>query len=201
MKIEALAVVLAFVAGTIASPDNMNANTITTESVSVEQLGAMSEPDGEDPSYRPDHGPNPPNLPKVDLPLFPYWPGWTRNTNGGIVVDANNFTLVYCGFYRPPVTGSYTLCSSADNENDIFFGHDNAFSCVTGKPDPNAKPLVQSLGGDFVNPTQCTNVNLVGGRYYPIRSVMGNWGGPSALTLTIQEPGGRRANHFPGRCW
>ncbi|KJZ68354.1 hypothetical protein HIM_12255 [Hirsutella minnesotensis 3608] len=143
----------------------------------------------------------PPNLPVIQLPLYPYFPGWTRNTNGGIVVDANNFTLVYYGFYRPPVTGTYTLCSSADNENDIFFGHGNAFSCVTGKPDPNAQPLVKSFGGNYANPTQCTNVNLVGGRNYPIRSVMGNWGGPSALTLTIQEPGGKRTSHFPGRVY
>jgi len=133
-----------------------------------------------------------------------YFVGWTRNTNGGIIVDNNNFTLVYQGFYRAPKTGTYQICSSSDNENDVFFGHDNAFNCLTGKPSANATPLIVSIGGNFQNPVVCKSVNLHKGFYYPIRSVMGNHHGPSAFNLTIQEPGctfEQRTNDFTGRVY
>ena len=52
----------------------------------------------------------------------PYFVGWTRTTNGNIIVDANNFTLVYSGYYRAPATGTYNLCSAADNRNEIYMG-------------------------------------------------------------------------------
>jgi hypothetical protein len=130
--------------------------------------------------------------------------GWTRTTNGGITVNANNFTLVYSGFYRAPTTGVYTLCSSADNENDIFFGRGNAFSCDIGEPSPNVRPVVVSTGGFFVNPINCTNVYLVQGRYYPVRNVMGNYNGPSAFNFTIWEPEipfEERTNDFAGNVY
>ena len=114
--------------------------------------------------------------------------GWTRDTNGGITVTANNFTLVYYGFYRAPSTGVFTICTSSDNENDVFFGRGNAFNCDDGKPSPNAKPLHVSRGGFYMNPINCTDVSLLEGRYYPVRSVLGNYGGPSAFNFTIWEP-------------
>jgi hypothetical protein len=130
--------------------------------------------------------------------------GWTRETNGGITVNANNFTLVYSGFYRAPSTGIFTLCSSADNENDIFFGRGNAFSCDSGDVSPDATPLVVSRGGNYVNPINCTDVFLVQGQYYPVRNVMGNFGGPSAFDFTIWEPGvpfEDRTNDFTGEVY
>ena len=139
--------------------------------------------------------------PRPDLPGFYYAIGWTKETNGGIVVDANNFTLVYEGFYRAPTTGKYQLCTMADNENDVFFGHGNAFSCLTGNPDPAAKPVTLSTGGNFINGINCTDVNLIGGAYYPVRNVMGDWQGPSAFNFTIQKPGEAfedRKNLFTG---
>ncbi|KAI0967169.1 hypothetical protein F4678DRAFT_254271 [Xylaria arbuscula] len=114
--------------------------------------------------------------------------GWTRDTNGGVIVNANNFTLVYYGFYVPPSTGIFTICTSADNENDVFLGKGNAYSCDTGKPSADAQPLQVTTGGSYVNPINCTDVYLYEGLYYPIRSVMGNYGGPSAFNLTIWEP-------------
>ncbi|KAL2126116.1 hypothetical protein VTI74DRAFT_1667 [Chaetomium olivicolor] len=130
-----------------------------------------------------------------------YLVGWTRSTNGGVTVDANNFTVVYQGFYRAPKTGTYNICSTADNENDVFFGHGNAFSCIDGKPSAAAKPLLVTTGGYFQNGLVCKNVDLVGGLYYPVRNVMGNHQGPSAFNFTIQEPGvpfGKRTNDFTG---
>ncbi|KAI0405117.1 hypothetical protein F4802DRAFT_199186 [Xylaria palmicola] len=127
--------------------------------------------------------------------------GWTRATNGGVTVNANNFTLVYSGFYRAPVTGLYSLCSSSDNQNDVFFGRGSAFSCDSGLAPAGPRPLVTSLGGNLVNPTTCVDVYLFGGRYYPVRNVMGNYGGPSAFNFTIWEPNepyDAKTNDFTG---
>jgi hypothetical protein len=121
-----------------------------------------------------------------------------------VTVDANNFTVVYQGFYRAPKTGTYNLCSTADNENDVFFGHGNAFSCIDGKPSAAAKPLLVTTGGNFQNGLVCKSVDLVAGLYYPVRNVMGNYQGPSAFNFTIQEPGvalEERTNDFTGRVY
>lgn len=154
-----------------------------------------------------DFGP-PANLPKVyprpDFPGFWYAVGWTKETNGGIVVDANNFTLVYSGFYRAPETGKYTLCTTADNENDVFFGHGNAFSCLDGKVDTNVKPLVVSTGGNYINGIKCADLDLVKDAYYPLRSVMGDWQGPSAFNLTMKTPSEtfeNRKNDYTGKAY
>ncbi|KAL7906638.1 Floculation protein FLO1 [Trichoderma velutinum] len=151
-----------------------------------------------------DYGPSA-NLPKIyprsDFPGGWYAVSWTKETNGGIVVDANNFTLVYSGFYRAPETGKYSLCTTADNENDIFFGHGNAFSCLTGDVDINAKPLIVSTGGSYINRIKCADLDLLKGAYYPLRSVMGNWQGPSAFNITIKTPSQNfedRKNNFTG---
>ncbi|PNY23181.1 Uncharacterized protein TCAP_06863 [Tolypocladium capitatum] len=147
-------------------------------------------------------------FPRPDIPDGYYVIGWTRETNGNVVVDANNYTVVYEGFYRAPTTGKYTFCASADNETDFFFGHDNAFSCLTGHADPAAKPVMMSTGGDLTLPNgvirndmNCTDLNLVQGGFYPVRNVMGNWHGPSGFNLTIQKPGEsfeQRKNVFDG---
>ncbi|KAI1138494.1 Floculation protein FLO1 [Hypoxylon sp. FL0543] len=127
-----------------------------------------------------------------------YFVGWTRSTNGGITVDANNFTLVYSGYYRAPATGTYSLCSAADNRNEIFFGDGNAFDCLDGDVSAEATPLAFSTGGNFVNPVNCTDVDLVEGGYYPVRNVMGDWEGPSAFSFTIEGPGVKQTYDFDG---
>ncbi|KAK4247373.1 hypothetical protein C7999DRAFT_41336 [Corynascus novoguineensis] len=133
-----------------------------------------------------------------------YAVGWTRNTNGGVIVDNNNFTLVYEGFYRAPKTGTYNLCSTADNENDVFFGHGNAFSCLNRESSAAAQPLFVTTGGNYLNGLVCRSVHLIKGFYYPIRNVMGNHQGPSAFNFTIQEPGvpfEERTNDFTGHVY
>ncbi|KAH8156738.1 hypothetical protein CIB48_g11511 [Xylaria polymorpha] len=146
------------------------------------------------PSYYITEGLSPLDSSLTNITFFPQdeppdnTAGWTRDTNGGITVNANNFTLVYYGFYLAPSTGLFTICSSSDNENDMFLGRGSAFSCDDGKPSTNAAPLAVSTGGSYVNPINCTDVYLNQGRYYPIRNVMGNYGGPSALNFTVWEP-------------
>lgn len=141
----------------------------------------------------------PVNFPVVTVPgKGSYWVGWTRSTNGNIIVDANNFTLVYTGYYRAPATGTYSLCSSADNRNEIYIGDDNAFNCFDGDVSPDATPLAFSNGANFNNPVNCTEVNLVEGRHYPVRNVMGNSQGPSAFSFTIEGPGLNQTSDFDG---
>ncbi|KAI0378803.1 Floculation protein FLO1 [Hypomontagnella monticulosa] len=128
----------------------------------------------------------------------PYFVGWTRTTNGNIIVDANNFTLVYSGYYRAPATGTYNLCSSADNRNEIYMGDGNAFDCLDGDVSPSAVPLAFSNGANLNNPVNCTQVDLVEGRNYPVRNVMGNSQGPSAFNFTITGPGSSATYDFDG---
>lgn len=122
-------------------------------------------------------------------PQVPYYVGYKREVSGGIIVDGNNYTLVYSGFYRAPASGNYTICASADNVDYSYLGGGVAFDCG-GKPDTNAKPLNSaSAGAYYVNPVSCGSVQLVAGEFYPIRSVLGNGDAVSAFNLTIQAPG------------
>ncbi|OAA58259.1 GLEYA adhesin domain protein [Cordyceps fumosorosea ARSEF 2679] len=142
--------------------------------------------------------------PSPAVPNAAYAIGWTKQTNGGIVVDANNFTLVYTGFYHAPETGRYSLCTTSDNENDVFFGHGSAFSCVDGATDPGARPLVVATWEGDGNRPRCAEVNMVRGEWYPLRSVMGNWAGPSAVELTIKTPSEtveQRKHDFSGKAY
>lgn len=130
----------------------------------------------------------------------PYYVGYTRNISG-IIIDANNFTLVYSGLYRAPSSGSFSLCTDADNINDVFFGAaSGAFPCG-GSPSADATPSVSggvATGGNFDNPTTCFTETLLEGFYYPIRFVMANFQGPSALGFTITPPGGVATYDFTG---
>ncbi|KAK4039623.1 hypothetical protein C8A01DRAFT_46954 [Parachaetomium inaequale] len=142
--------------------------------------------------------------PYPPLPNAPYFVGWQRETNGGVVVDANNFTLVYQGFYRARKTGTHAICASADNEDDVFFGHGNAFSCLDGKASANAQPLLVATGASLINGVICKDVDLVSGLYYPVRNVMGNWQGGSAFNFTVKEPDVAledRTHDFAGRVY
>ncbi|GAM37854.1 hypothetical protein TCE0_033r08125 [Talaromyces pinophilus] len=124
-------------------------------------------------------------------PQVPYYVGYTREVNGGITVDGNNYTLVYYGFYRAPSSGNYTICNSADNTDYSYLGGGDAFDCYDGKPNATATPLSGASAGSYYNnPVSCGTVYLVAGEFYPIRSVMGNGDAVSAFNLTIQAPGG-----------
>lgn len=120
-------------------------------------------------------------------PTEPYYVGWTRSTNGGVTVDANNFTLVYEGLFRAPTTGSYTFCTSADDESDLFFGHGNALNCLDGTAPASATPFLTTTNapdGQYI----CEAVTLTAGLYYPVRNVVGNGMGPSAFGFFVQLP-------------
>ncbi|KAM0514423.1 hypothetical protein ACHAPE_006716 [Trichoderma viride] len=121
-------------------------------------------------------------------PTEPYYVGWTRSTNGGVTVDANNFTLVYEGLFRAPATGSYNFCTSADDESDLFFGHDNAVNCLGGTAPASATPFLTTNNASDLGLYICKAVTLTEGLYYPVRNVVGNGIGPSAFGFTVQLP-------------
>ena len=142
-------------------------------------------------------------VPTMQYPIVypdqPYFVGYTRDIQG-ITVDGNNFTLVYSGLYRAPVSGTFTFCTLADNENAVFFGAGNAFP-FGGKPSPNATPLQTggvASGGNYQNPPSCFTYDLVIGQFFPIRFVMAGYQGPSALEFTIQPSGGTASYENPG---
>ncbi|CAL5868533.1 uncharacterized protein PFLUO_LOCUS2759 [Penicillium psychrofluorescens] len=140
--------------------------------------------------------------PDPNNPGVQYFVGYTREVNGGIVVNANNYTLVYEGFYRAPTTGEYTFCSSADNVNYFYLGDGLAFDCGSGTPDPDAPALtVSSAGGNYNNPISCGTVQLTADEFYPIRDVFGNGDAVSAFNLTIQAPGESPTNDNSGRLY
>ncbi|KAF4335286.1 GLEYA adhesin domain protein [Fusarium beomiforme] len=128
--------------------------------------------------------------------------GYHRTLAGGIKVDGNNFTLVYTGYYKAPETGTYELCVTADNANTLYFGQGNAFECGTGETDPNAPALVLTATGyHFNNPTQCGNVDLIAGRHYPVRNVMGNKNAVSAFEFSVKTPSGKKTHDFSGQAF
>ncbi|KAF5247217.1 hypothetical protein FANTH_6474 [Fusarium anthophilum] len=131
-----------------------------------------------------------------------WYVGYHRTLAGGIKVDGNNFTLVYTGYYQAPETGTYELCVTADNANTLYFGQGNAFECGTGETDPNAPALVLTATGyHFNNPTQCGHVDLIAGRHYPVRNVMGNKNAVSAFEFSVTTPSGSKTHDFEGQAF
>ncbi|GJN74739.1 hypothetical protein PLICBS_008832 [Purpureocillium lilacinum] len=125
-----------------------------------------------------------------------YYPGLT-NTFAGITFDANNFTLVFTGYYKAPASGPYTFCADTDNVDNFYIGSVDAFPCGEGNTTktvpPGAQPLVYNYYGRTSRKT-CGTRDLVQGYYYPIRSVFGNWGTPSHLKFTVKPPGGEETS-------
>lgn len=119
-----------------------------------------------------------------------YYPGLT-NRFAGIEYNANNFTLVFTGYYRPLITGTHTFCANADNVHNFYLGADSAFPC--GAPanrhtPPGAAPLVRSHISRGPR-RACADRELIAGLYYPLRAVYGNRGLPSSLAFTVRAPG------------
>lgn len=113
-----------------------------------------------------------------------YWQDWTRPVGGGIIVDANNFTVVYQGYYRAPATDTFKMCAESDNEMDVYFGDSVGFDCLDGAINPdNSSPSFQG----YLNQPGCRTFDLVAGAFYPIRAVVGNNQGPSSARFSVQQ--------------
>ena len=134
--------------------------------------------------------------------------GAVQSGSSAPTYDANNFTLVFTGYYLAPQSGSYTFCIQADNRDALYIGSDSALPCgdaSNGATPAGATPLADYFFDKTDSPNICQSIKLVAGFYYPIRSVYGNWGPPSSLGLTVQPPGGDatsnvEGNAFPNTC-
>ncbi|KAF2024059.1 hypothetical protein EK21DRAFT_79564, partial [Setomelanomma holmii] len=103
----------------------------------------------------------------------------------GFSYDANNSTLLFTGYFEPPVSGTYTICSEGDNLDNFYFGSANAFSCgSTATPTGSTPDIVATYTAQVCKIFTLT-VNLL----YPIRSVYGMVELPSSLNTTITGPG------------
>ncbi|KAF5026002.1 hypothetical protein F66182_1904 [Fusarium sp. NRRL 66182] len=141
-------------------------------------------------------------FPNPNAPHVPWYVGYKRTLAGGIAVDANNYTLVYTGYYKAPETGTYELCATADNANTVYFGRGNAFDCGTGEIDPKEPALIlTATGWNMNNPTQCGTVDLMQDQYYPVRNVMGNKNAVSMFEFTIKTPSGQKSHDFTGKAY
>ncbi|KAF4451653.1 PA14 domain-containing protein [Fusarium austroafricanum] len=119
-----------------------------------------------------------------------YTPGLTKSY-GGMKFNANNFTIVFTGYFVPPKTGSYKFCIKADNRDALYIGSDSAFPCgdaSNSATQPGKTPLAEHWYGKDVGDPNCNSIDMVEGYYYPLRSVYGNWGTPEYLTATVQGP-------------
>ncbi|KAF4982291.1 hypothetical protein FZEAL_2077 [Fusarium zealandicum] len=109
-----------------------------------------------------------------------------RTTYAGVTFKPNNFTLVYNGYFRAETSGSHRFCIFADDVDYFYFGS-NAFDCNTrASPRANATPFIRA---SYYPPIPCSNVDLVAGLYYPIRSVYGQYGLPAELSVRVTPPG------------
>lgn len=136
--------------------------------------------------------------PKGTKPSLYYYPD-LKQTYGGMTYDANNFTLVFTGYFIPQQTGTHRFCATADNRVAFYLGSGSAFPCG-GSLDgttAGAKPLLGFWYGASED-AACGNVVLRAGHYYPIRSVFGNYGNPAVLRVDVRLPDGRKTEDMRG---
>jgi hypothetical protein len=129
-------------------------------------------PDNESPTY---------------IGTLPYYTG-VRGTYADIPYNPNNGTFVFSGYFRPPFTGTYSICVEVDSIDTFYLGSDRAFPCGGKGIVPNSDPtLVVTNFGD--SEPICIVQDLVEGFLYPLRSVYGMYGLPSVLLTNITFPG------------
>lgn len=131
---------------------------------------------------------------KDGLRKAPYF-GDFVNHYAGIIYDANNFTFVASGYYRPTRSGQYTFCANVDDAENFWFGSDNAFPCGQATNDEFRTGMTPRIYTVYVRnwppearKTECWETTLKAGYYYPFRSVMGNWAGASRMTFMVKRP-------------
>ncbi|TPX08099.1 uncharacterized protein E0L32_010166 [Thyridium curvatum] len=126
---------------------------------------------------------------------FQYHPGLTKSY-GGMTFNANNFTILFTGYFVPNVSGTYQFCTSADNRNELYIGSDSAFPCgdASNGATPRGAASFDSYWFGRDNAEKCASVQMEAGFYYPLRSVYGNWGTPSSMQINIRGPNDNSAS-------
>ncbi|KAK1462464.1 hypothetical protein CCUS01_08651 [Colletotrichum cuscutae] len=120
-----------------------------------------------------------------------YLPGSTRQV-AGLTVDANNFTATWTGYFEPPLSGSWRICTLGDDEVSLFLGNGEAFTCGNSG-DSGSLALAANYGGGYT----CSARILTAGLLYPYRAVYGQIRSESVMTILFQPPGGQNTTDFP----
>lgn len=122
-----------------------------------------------------------------------------NSTYAGVTYNPNNSTFVFTGYFQPPTSGVYTICTYGDNVNNLYLGQ-GAFACGSNAV-AGATPILSSTRFN----TNCTNQTLVANVLYPFRQVYGELGLPNSLTTTIRLVGASSnidagTNFYPLSC-
>jgi hypothetical protein len=96
------------------------------------------------------------------------------------------YGFIAIGYFRPPVSGTYTFITSSDDGSGVWIG--DIAAATSGRNTSNAV-LNNNMGGGQGNTRRQGSTTLIGGTWYPIRivheEVVGGdnlyfaWAGPS----------------------
>jgi hypothetical protein len=113
------------------------------------------------------------------------------STNGDLFngVGLDDFSVEWFGYFRPHVSGTWTVTSGSDDASSIWIGS----TALSGYTTSNhvARTL---LGGS----TGSGTISLVAGQFYPIRIIFGERGGAEEIYFTFTPPGGTALRNLSG---
>jgi len=110
-------------------------------------------------------------------------------TNFEVSTAVTNFSYQYLGYILADYTGTWTFAFNTEDYCHIFIG-------------PNAIPQPQLAGPEnAASPIGSGNftVNMVANKYYPIKVMYGNNGGPGVFTLSWSRNGSSPSTNWSGK--
>lgn len=131
--------------------------------------------------------------PVVQKTMLPYYTGFTpklgvSNANSVYGQTPRDYQFVvvnHRGYLYAHLAGEYTFSSPFVDDSSIFWIGPNAYSGWT-RPNANIDQAYLSSGAI----PQQFKMMLEKGKYYPIRNVWANGGGPGSFKFTITAPDG-----------
>lgn len=124
--------------------------------------------------------------------LYPFgWgcPGSTCYTSS----DGTLRTISLFGYFKAPITGSYTFYFAGDDAAYMWFGSDAKETVVTGKStafDKSMSLAAVKLPGTHGTQSQPFKITLTQGTLTPIRIVQGDAGATTTLLFGYERPDG-----------
>jgi hypothetical protein len=116
------------------------------------------------------------------LPL----PNPTRYTSISYPTRGDSYGFIAIGYFKPPVTGTYTFFTSSDDGSGVWVG--DLASAVSGRSSANAVTN-NGLGIGQGDTKRSGTISLTAGVWYPIRIVQEEGGGGDNLTFSWSGPG------------
>jgi len=100
--------------------------------------------------------------------------------------EATIYGFIAIGYFRPPITGTYTFYTSSDDGSGVWIG--DIAAATSGRTTGNAV-LNNLMGGGQGDTKRSGSTTLTGGIWYPIRIVHEEGGGGDNLTYSWSGPG------------